>query len=219
MKRYISPIGFSPHLVTRPVIAAGVSTGDRLEVLQPDQPDQATQERTENAINDVRSTLAGVVNNVDIQIRRIEEDQFDAITERCSSIITDGQAPVVCLGAGATDLHLPLTVATVAHDDHVAGAMMYSDINQSPNEVQLPSLTSDFPGRARETFRALAETSGNPVALTDLAGRTDVDRTTVGRHIDALEQAGFVETDQNKQQKVILLTLLGVLTARDMTTS
>lgn len=217
MQRYISPIGFSPHLVTRPIIAAGVSAGDRVKILRPTQPDTASEERAQNAVDDVRSTLAGVVSNVTITIEEIGFEDFATTVKRCSEIVTDGEPPVVCLGAGATDLHVPLTIATITHADHVARTMLYSDLGQTTEEITMPALTTDLPGRTRETFRALNTADASEVSLSDLTALTDVDRTTISRHVTSLEQRGFVETRLEQKEKMVSLTLLGELTARNAT--
>lgn len=217
MRRYISPIGFSSHLVTRPIIADGVSTGDRVEILRPEQPDEAGEERAQNAIHDVRSTLSSVVNSLELDVTVLETTEFDATVNRCSELIVDGQQPVVCLGAGATDLHLPLAIAATAHSDQVAATMVYSDLGQTTREINLPALTAEFPGRARDTFRLLVESdTDEPVALADLAEASSVDRTTVSRHVQALETNGFVETTREQRQKHASLTVLGLIFSRNM---
>ena len=217
MRRYLSPIGFSPHLVTRPVIADGISTGDRVEILRPEQQDEGSEERTRNAIHDVRSTLSSVVNSIELEVTTIETTEFDAAVSRCSEIIVDGQKPVVCLGAGATDIHLPLTIAATAHSDHVVATMVFSDLEQTTREINLPPLTTDFPGRARDTFQSLSELErGEVVALSDLSESSDADRTTVSRHVQALETGGFVRTTREQKQKHVSLTVLGLLFVRNM---
>ncbi|MBB3019525.1 DNA-binding MarR family transcriptional regulator [Microvirga lupini] len=49
---------------------------------------------------------------------------------------------------------------------------------------------------------------GEPVALTELAKRTDLDRSTVGRNIRVLEQMGLVAMSRGKDQREVSVSLL-----------
>ncbi len=54
-------------------------------------------------------------------------------------------------------------------------------------------------------MRNIARTE--PVSLTDLATRLELDRSTVGRNTKVLERAGWVETTKGKDQREAMLTL------------
>lgn len=217
MQRFISPIGFSSNLVTRPIIANGLSAGDRVDIIRPEQPDGSGDDRTQNAIDNIRSTLSGVVSHVELEVILISNFAFEAVVDRCSQAIMDGPSPVICFGAGATDIQLPLTVATIIHRDHITATMLYSDLQSTSREIDLPSMKTNVPGRTVETFEAIgvAKTDSG-VSLATLAEATDVARTTVGRHVQALEQRGLVESKTRQKQKTVRMTTFGRLLFRNI---
>jgi DNA-binding MarR family transcriptional regulator len=49
---------------------------------------------------------------------------------------------------------------------------------------------------------------GEPVALTELAKRTDLDRSTVGRNVRVLEHMGLVAISRGKDQREASISLL-----------
>jgi len=217
MERYISAIGFSPNLVTRPIIANGVSSGDTIQIIRPEQNTENAETRVSNAIENVQSTLNGAVNSVDIEVHTISNLDFSAVVEQCSEIIVDGEPPVVCLGAGATDIHIPLTVAATAHQHQIKSTMMYSDLEATANNIDIPALTSRLPGRARDTFRLVAEADAETgISLAELADTQEKARSTVGRHIQSLEKHGFVRTTRKEKSKQAFVTSLGRITYRGM---
>jgi CRISPR locus-related DNA-binding protein len=217
MERYISAIGFSPNLVTRPIIANGISTGDTVQIIRPEQTSENAETRVSNAIENVQSTLSGAVNSVEIEVLTITDLAFDAVVDRCSEIIANGDPPVVCLGAGATDVQIPLTVAATAHQHQIKSTMMYSDLEATANRIDIPPLTNRLPGRARDTFRLVAEIDdGSGVSLPELSEQQGTARSTVGRHIQSLEKNGFVRTTREQKSKVAFLTPLGRITYRGM---
>jgi len=216
MQRFVSPIGFSSNLVTRPIIANGISSGDKVEILRLEQPDEGDDDQAQNAIDNVRSTLSGVVSNFELEVIMLSEFELAAVVDRCSQVIMDGPPPVVCLGAGATDVHVPMLLAAIAHNDYVAATMMYSDLRSTTRKVNLPPLTADLPGRTIETFEALGAADPDTlVSLAEIAAVTDVSRTTVGRHVHALADRGFIETATRNKELVARLTVFGRLIFRN----
>jgi len=217
MDRFISPIGFSPNLVTGPIMARGASRGDVVQIVHPEQADETAERRVDNAIDSVRSTLSGAVGDVDVEVMTITETAFPAVVNKCSELIVADPDPVVCLGAGATDIHVPMIVAATAHQGQIEATMMFSDIDATSNGIELPPLRNELPGRARETFRLVGEhADGGAVALPDLADASERSRSTISRHIKTLRDNRFVETVQDGRTKTVSLTPLGEITYRDM---
>jgi len=215
MQRYLSAIGFSPDIVTRAIIADGLSAGDKVQLIQPQQDDEGAKDRASNAIDGVQSTLSGVVSQVNIEVETIANTEFSSVVDRCSELIVDGEPPVVCLGAGASDIHVPMTVAVTAHQDQIKSTMMYSDLKATAKEIEIPHLMNQFPNRAQDTFQLVSSMADeNPVSLSDLSTQGDASRPTIGRHIQALEKNGFVTTVQEGKSKKAILTALGKIASR-----
>jgi len=217
MTRFVSPIGFSGNRVTRPIIARGLTAGDEVVLLAPEQADSGAQEQTQQAIHDVEDTLSGVVHQVTVTTRQLSATEFGATVDHISQILVEDPPPVVCLGAGATDLALPTAIAAFAHHSYVQDVMMFSDLERSGTTPTIPDLTARIPGRTRDVFRALANRMDEPPAtvseLADAAGRSV---STASRHIDALADEGLVEKQRTEQAKTVSLTVTGRLFARNL---
>jgi len=216
MTRFVSPIGFSSHRVIRSVAAYGPSTGDKVILIHPDQPDTGSQEQTEQAVADVEQMLGSMVRSITVETREIETTSFDYTVDELSALLTERRQPVVCLGAGATDITYPLFVATLAHLEHVQTVMSFSDLKSSGIELALPNLTATPPGRARDLFLALAQRiDGSPANVRELAKDIDQSEANASRLVDDLVKRGLATKERHEQSKVIKLTTTGRLLARN----
>lgn len=217
MKRFVAPLGFSGHLVTRPVIAHGIDANHTVILVYPEQTESSAAQRVENAINDVESTLTGVVHSVNIKEETVPPDDFNAAVDICSDVLTREQSPIVCLGGGATDVHLPMTVATLAHYTYLDDVMMYSDTRQAAGPVSLPDITSSIPPETEDTFDVICrhrhETSH--MSVSELADAAGIAISTASRHVSTLSNNGVVRLERTAQSKAIELTTLGRLYARN----
>lgn len=216
MERYVSAIGFSPNIVTRPMIARGISKGDTVALIQPPQENESAEKRAEDAVDAVKSTLDGAIGNIEVDVVELSDISFDTVVTECSNVLTESPPPVVCLGAGASELHLPMTVAATAHQDHIKTTMMYGDITASSIEIDIPPLSNDLPGLARDTFISLGGMDGDEVALSELADMCDHSRSTASRHVQALADREFVSTTTKKKSKLVSLTPLGAMKHKSM---
>ena len=216
MTRFVSPIGFSSHRVTRSVAAYGPSTGDIVVLVHPVQSDTGAKERTEQAVVDVKQMLNGMMRSVSIETREIDTSSFNQTVDELSTLLTETPTPVVCLGAGATDITYPLFVATVAHIDHVQSVVSFSDMENSGTELSLPDLMTTVPGRAMDLFLALARRIDEPaVNVRELAADIEKSEATASRHVDDLVDRGVARKERRNQSKVIELTTTGRLLARN----
>ncbi len=216
MGRYLSTIGFSPNLVSRPIIASGISNGDLVEIIRPEQKTETAQNKTEDAINSVRSTLAGAVGNVSLEETVLTDLSFANAVSECSRLIIDGESPTVCLGAGPTDIHIPMVIAATAHQNQISSTMMYSDLDATPTEIEPPALTTDLPGFTSDTFKRVGEAGEEGISLSQLETEGKQSRSTASRHIQSLEDHGFVTTEQRSKAKYATLSPLGEITYRSM---
>lgn len=217
MNRFVAPLGFSGHRVTRPVIAYGTNPGDQVVLVHPEQSEQSAAERVDTAVTDIEATLSGAVRNVQIDRKAIDTSHFNATVDRCSEILTTGNKPIVCLGGGATDIHVPMIVATLAHTPHIEDVMMFRDTENAAERVDLPHLTTTIPGRTEATFQSLAaqHDSDSPMTITALAETINAARSTASRHVTALEEKNIVRTNRREKEKIVEFTLLGRLLARN----
>lgn len=215
MTRFVATIGFSSHRVTRPIIAHGANSGDRVELLHPAQKDETAVERTEQAVSDAEMTLQGGVGQVSVVTHEMSMETFAEAVAACSDLLVNGPPPVVCIGGGATDVQVPLLVATVAHADQVADIMMFSDVDNSAERITMPQLPINIPGRVSSTFPVLLECLEQQqiVTISDLADAADISESSASRHVNDLNKHGLVSTDRVEQSKSISLTPLGRIIA------
>lgn len=217
MTRFISPLGFSGHRVTRPIIAHGLTTGDEVILLQPEQKTEAAAGRGKQALRDVESTLTGTVHSLELTQETLPADDFETAVDICQQALIRDRPPVVCLGAGATDVWLPLVTATFAEMEAVADVMVYSDVENTAMKQSLPDLTVQIPGRVRETFATIrrATDTNESVSMEAICEVSNDSRSTISRHISTLEELGLVTAKRQQRRKHVRLTLAGRLASRD----
>jgi len=217
MTRFVSTLGFSGHRVTRPIIARGLTAGDEVVLVSPEQRESTAQERTEEALRDAEETLGGVVHRLDVSHQQIDITDFSVTTDRISELLTDAPSPVVCLGAGATDILMPMAFAALAHFDYIEDVMLFSDLERGGIDPWTPNLMAHIPGRTMDVFRILARRmDDSPVTVSEIAEQVDRSISTVSRHVDALANEGLVQKHRDEQSKKVMLTTLGRLFARNL---
>jgi len=200
------------------MIAHGISKGDTVDLIRAEQTNERDANRAEDAVEGVKSTLEGAVGEVTVNVTTLSDLTFGAVVTACSEIITAANPPIVCLGSGASELHLPMTVATTAHQEYIKSTMAYGDIQATATEITIPPLANDLPGRARDTFRTLGGHDDDRLPLATLAQMCDHSRSTASRHAKTLEDHGYVRTTTEKKSKLVELTPFGKLKYRSLRT-
>lgn len=194
-----------------------MTAGDRVILLSPEQPEPSAQERTQQAVRDVKETLSGVVRQLEFEHLKLPATDFMQTTDQISQVLVDGEPPVVCLGAGATDVMFPTLLAVMAHYEYVRDLMMFSDIERGGVSPPIPNLMARVPGRTMDVFSVLAEQSDeSPTTISTLAEEAGRSVSTASRHIDALASEGLVEKHRCERSKTVSLTVTGRLFARNL---
>lgn len=129
---------------------------------------------------------------------------------------------IVCPGGGIRELLFVLSVVATAHPSHIEAVVMVGDLHTKPASISLPTVNPHIPDRAEKTFEAFIEatpalsddritdrdsavsTTLSVAELTELTGQS---KSTVGRHLDSLEEAGVVESSREGKERVGRLTL------------
>ncbi len=213
MRTYISPIGYDMRRVTQPVINTGLGDGDRLVLLRPGE--EADTERADQTITDVGQLLQRVEPNCVIDVDRIRAESFENTVRDCCQVLgnvdTDREI-VVSLGGGARDILLPLTIASLLYTARIDRTLFYSDLDGSVREWALPDLTVQVPERTLDTFDAIIG-SDDWITLSELATETGQSKSTVIRHVGALEESGVVGSETIDREKRVRVTFTGELLA------
>lgn len=213
MRTYLSPIGYNSTSVTRTVLSHGLTSDDRIVVIRPEE--ETDDSRAEEAIGDVRRLLAEVEPAVSLSTERVPHDDFEAAVLDCQDLLLAADGDVtVNLGGGARDILLPFTTAVLAMIEYVDTVLFFSDIDGKVREWQLPRLTATISDPVRETLAAIGA-AGGETSIPVLTEVTDNSKSTVARHVDALETNDAVVSRREGKTKHVSLTLTGQLLLRD----
>lgn len=209
MQTFVSPIGFNTTSVTRSLLEYGIDGEDTVWLVRPAV--ETDDNRGAQAVADVEQLLQEIEPNVSVSVETVPHDDFEAAVMRCSDLLAEASGDVVVsLSGGARDVLLPLTVATVAHEESVASTLGYSDIDGQVRELGLPSIATALSDGPQTTLQAVAEADSS-VTLPELANRLEAVKSTITRHVATLEEAGYVTSRTEGRTKHVSITLSGRL--------
>lgn len=214
MRTYVSTLGFHETRVTRPVIKHGIDAGDSVVLVRP--ASEGRSDRAEDAIGYVEDMIGEVEPDASVTTEQVETDEFTTAILECVDVldaVDRGRTLIVNFGGGAREVLLPLLLATVLHARNVDRAFQYTDVEQEVRTIEIPDLTAQIPTNAVETFDLIAGLDCE-VTLPALAAESDRSKSTVGRHVDALAEAGVVETRIENNVKYISVSQTGQLVTR-----
>lgn len=179
-----------------------------VSIVRPE--DETLDRRAGETITDVERTLGALEPDISTDTERIPHDDFAAATLACHDLIraADGDR-ILVLGGGARDVLVPLTIAGLAAVDCISLVLGYSDIDGAIRELELPALTASVVASALDTLGHIVD--AGPVSLPELTELTDRSKSTVTRHVNALDDAGMVTTWRDGSTKVAEATLGGRL--------
>jgi len=209
MRTYLSPIGFNTTSVTRTLLNHGVDGNDAVVLIRPEQ--ETDDGRAAEAVADVERLLQEIEPTIAVSVEHIPHDEFETAVMRCSDIIRTAEgAVVVSLSGGARDVLLPLTVATMAHEREIESTLGYSDIDGQVRQWAVPNITTNVSTGAQQTLAAI-DATGSEVSIPELTEQRESAKSTVTRHINTLENDGFVTARMVNRTKHVSITLAGRL--------
>lgn len=209
MQTFISPIGFNTTSVTRSLLDYGIDTGDTVQLIRP--ATETDDNRAAEAVEDVKQLLQEIEPTISVSVETVPHDDFENAVMTCSDLLrTASGEVVVSLSGGARDVLLPLTVATMAHEAVVTTTLGYSDIDGQVRDLGLPSITTTPSEGAQTTLRAITDANSS-VTLPELANDLEAVKSTITRHVAALEEAGYITAWTENRTKHVAITLSGRL--------
>lgn len=213
VRTYLSPIGYNSTSVTRTVLSHGLASNDQIVLIRLEE--DTDDSRAEEAIGDVRRLLTEVEPEVSLSTERVPHDDFEAAVLHCRDLIRTADGDVtINLGGGARDILLPFMTAALATIEHIDTVLFFSDIDGKVREWQLPRLTATISAPVGETLIAI-DAAGGETSIPALTEATDNSKSTVARHVNALETKDAVVSRQEGKTKHISLTLTGRLLLRN----
>ncbi|GGN23486.1 CRISPR-associated CARF protein Csa3 [Halarchaeum nitratireducens] len=208
MRTYVSTIGHHSPRVMRPILNNGLNADDVVVLLRPHDD---TSDRAKNAIRDVEQTVNELGPGSDIVVEEISYGSFQTAVLECVDILEAADGAVVLnFDGGPREIFLPLTVAAIARPTVVDLALQFRDVDEEIEELTIPNLMSRPSDATLDTLRYLVSTA-EEMTLPQLSNETDKSRSTVGRHLDALEADGAVETWMEGKTRHVSPTLAGQL--------
>lgn len=212
MRTFVAPIGYNSTSVTRPLLSYGIDSGDVVVLIRPRE--ESDDNRATEAIADVERILSEIEPEIDLVTERVPHDEFEAAVLACSDVLVAADGDVVVnLGGGARDVLLPFTIASLVHATAIDAIQFFSDVDGAVREWTLPRVTESAPESTVDTLAVVVEAT-DPMSVPELTDRLDVTKSTVGRHLQALEAAGAVEAWSESKTKYVEATLTGTLASR-----
>ncbi|WP_245758010.1 CRISPR-associated CARF protein Csa3 [Natronobacterium haloterrestre] len=202
MRTYLAPLGFDSRRVVRPVLSEGIETGDQVVLLQP----ASSSDRGEDAFQEVQNVLTQVVPDLDLETEHLPYTDFVETTLYCADLIqaSEGET-IVILGGGARELLLPLTVATFTSGENIDTVLQVGDIDSSVRRLPRLNLRGEV-SDAEATLLADLHDLDTVLSISEIADELDKSKSTIARHINSLESAGFVRTRKNGRSKTVEIT-------------
>ena len=216
MRTYVSTLGFHETRVTRPVIKHGIGEGDRVVLIRP--ASEGSEGRADAAVGYVEDMVEEIEPGASVAVETVETGRFETTVLQCSEVLTavdEDRELVINFGGGAREVLLPLMVAAVLHAPLVDKSFQYTDVDQEVETLSIPDLTARIPEKTHPTFRLVADAGGEQ-NLSELTTQSSRTKSTVVRHLEALEDAGVVTTRTVENSKHVSLSPTGRFRNRAM---
>ncbi|AJF26803.1 DNA-binding protein [Haloarcula sp. CBA1115] len=207
MRTYVSTIGYYDTRVVRPVLDHGLNAGDTVVLLRPYNDDSDG----DSAVADVKQIFSELGPDVDVVVEQITYDDFSTSVTECVDVLAAAEGETIAnFGGGPREIFLAFTIAALVTTDQIDTVLQFTDIDGEVRQLRLPELMTSPPSKTHTTLQTVA-TAGQETTLPEIAEQSGQSRSTVGRHLDALESAGAVKTEKRGKTRHVQLTLGGQL--------
>ena len=207
MRTYVSTIGYYDTRVVRPVLDHGLNAEDIVVLLRPYNDDSDG----DSAVADVKQIFSELGPDVDVVVEQITYDEFPTAVMECVDVLVAAEGETIAnFGGGPREIFLAFTIAALVTADQIDTVLQFTDIDEEVRQLRLPELMAAPPSKTHTTLQAVA-IAGQETTLPEIAEQSGQSRSTVGRHLDALESAGAVETEKQGKTRQVQLTLGGQL--------
>lgn len=197
---FVFNMGFDYSHVTSVLTREGVEAGSRIYLLTPKQ----IEERQENSIRQLRSYLDN--STKDVELNRIEmRENFEENVLALSELLTDLDKVVLSLSGGPRNYLVPLVVSSVFRESGIERVYMKSDLDNSLDCINLPQYGENLSDRERKIIGFLENVK--EANISKITEEVEIAQSTVSRIVKEMEEKGLVETERNKEGKVVSLTL------------
>ncbi|QLC35539.1 CRISPR locus-related DNA-binding protein (plasmid) [Halarchaeum sp. CBA1220] len=208
MRTYISTIGHYSPRVMRPILGHGLDADDVIVLLRPRDD---TSEQAQRAISDVEQTVQDLGPGAETTVAEISYETFETAVLECVDILDAANGDVILnFDGGPREIFLPFVVAALARTELLDTVLQFRDVDESIEEIDLPNLSTRPSDATIETLRFIVSLDGE-TTLPNVASETDKSRSTIGRHLDALESAGAINTWKEGKTRLVRPTLAGRL--------
>jgi len=208
MRTYISTIGYHSTRVMRPILNNGIDADDTVVLLRPGEDGN---DQSDDAVRDVRQTVGELGPDTNVTVEEIDSTQFETAVLECTDVLEAAKGRVVLnFDGGPREIFLPFAVAALARPELLDRVFQFRDTDQKVRELSIPNLVGRVPEVAENTLRAVSEL-GEQTTLPAIAESTGKARSTIGRHLDDLEDADLVRTHKAEKTREVQLTLSGQL--------
>lgn len=208
MRTYVATIGHHEFRVLRAVLSNGIDAEDTVVLLRPEDD---SSEQAIDAINEIRRTVREIGPDTSVVVEDISQKAFEDAILECVDVLEAADGTVIAVfDGGPREIFLPFAVAAISSIEQIDTAFQFRDIDRKVRELSLPNVVQRVPSATDETLQAVAEL-GTDATLPAIAETTGKSRSTIGRHLDTLEDVGAIRTEKLGKTRNVEITTGGQL--------
>lgn len=208
MRTYVATIGHHEFRVLRAVLSNGIDAEDTVVLLRPEDD---SSEQAIDAINEIRRTVREIGPDTSVVVEDISQKAFEDAILECVDVLEAADGTVIAVfDGGPREIFLPFAVAAISSIEQIDTAFQFRDIDRKVRELSLPNVVQRVPSATDETLQAVAEL-GTDATLPAIAEKTGKSRSTIGRHLDTLEDVGAIRTEKLGKTRNVEITTGGQL--------
>lgn len=207
MRTYVSTIGYYDTRVVRPVLGHGLNKGNVVVLLRPYNDD----DDGDSAVADVKQIFSELGPETEVVVEPITYDDFPTAVLECVDVLTGAKGETIAnFGGGPREIFLAFSIAALVLNEKIDTVLQFTDVDERVKEFHLPNLMITPPAKTHTTLQTTAELGGE-VTLPAIAEHSEQSRSTIGRHLTELENAGAITTENKGKTRHVELTLSGRL--------
>ncbi len=198
MKTIVSPLGFHTDQIISFLMEEGISKGDKIVVLRPEEDDYET--KGEEAFKKVQDFAEKISKNVEVECTILDTQEFNGLLTDISEIISEVEGEVVVnLSGGVRSILVALTVNTVFHGEKIERVYNFEEIERKTKQVDIPYIPVELKENEKKILKTVK--SEGPVTYKELSKQTGLSKSTISRLCKELEGKNILGLEMDGRNK------------------